>query len=54
MSCDTFQIGFLSGNRYRDGRPNLLLPGIRTSAAIQVAIDEINASNILPNGHQLR
>ena len=27
VDCETFKIGFISGNRYRDGRVNLALPG---------------------------
>ena len=53
VNCDTFKIGFLSGNRFRNGKPNINLPGMLISPAIKVAIDEINQSSYLPYNHTL-
>ena len=53
VNSETFKIGFLSGNRYRNGKPNPVLPGIRISPALKVAIDEINGNSYLPYNHSL-
>ena len=53
VKSETFKIGFLSGNRQRNGKPNSALPGIRISPAIKVAIDEINRNSYLPYNHSL-
>ena len=53
VKSETFKIGFLSGNRLRNGQPNIALPGILISPAIKVAIDEINRNSYLPYNHSL-